>query len=408
MSEHNITVQGGSSVRLKTAGKYCDRDILVHTEAVEEKDVNFYDYDGTLLYSYTVAEAQALTELPPAPTPPKDFLVFEEWNWTLDQIKDYNDPVQVGAIYKPVDDKTRVVIQIDEDWQKEVVIRYKQWGGSLTVDWGDGNVEEPTTVSSGTAFTVNHTYAESGSYIITIEANSTWDFGHSTQTTPFFGNQTTKNGAVALREVYCGAKARTVVYAFYNARRLNTITLSKSQNRIWAYAFYVCQTLKAILFPSTMTTIDTTAFYHSKMLGVCSLSPNIETITPPETFTECRIRRFTIPKKIKTIGVRGGYCERMVLKSGLTEIANYCFYENEVMTELTLPETVTSIGANAFYNTFSMLRLRFLPTTPPTVANANAFTGMPATCIVEVPAASLDAYKNATNYGTIAAQMVGV
>jgi hypothetical protein len=29
MSEHNITVQGGSSVRLKTAGKYCDRDIVV-------------------------------------------------------------------------------------------------------------------------------------------------------------------------------------------------------------------------------------------------------------------------------------------------------------------------------------------------------------------------------------------
>lgn len=32
MSEHNITVQGGSSVRLPTAGKYCDRDILVHAE----------------------------------------------------------------------------------------------------------------------------------------------------------------------------------------------------------------------------------------------------------------------------------------------------------------------------------------------------------------------------------------
>ena len=29
MSEHNITVDGGSSVRLKTAGKYCDRDIVV-------------------------------------------------------------------------------------------------------------------------------------------------------------------------------------------------------------------------------------------------------------------------------------------------------------------------------------------------------------------------------------------
>ena len=29
MSEHNITLDGGSSVRLKTAGKYCDRDIIV-------------------------------------------------------------------------------------------------------------------------------------------------------------------------------------------------------------------------------------------------------------------------------------------------------------------------------------------------------------------------------------------
>ena len=26
---HNITIEGGKSVRLKTAGKYCDRDILV-------------------------------------------------------------------------------------------------------------------------------------------------------------------------------------------------------------------------------------------------------------------------------------------------------------------------------------------------------------------------------------------
>jgi hypothetical protein len=29
---HNITVEGGTSVRLKTAGKYCDRDIIVTAE----------------------------------------------------------------------------------------------------------------------------------------------------------------------------------------------------------------------------------------------------------------------------------------------------------------------------------------------------------------------------------------
>src|SRR5574344_498215 len=36
--------------------------------SANRKDVNFYDYDGTLLYSYTLAEAQALTALPDQPT----------------------------------------------------------------------------------------------------------------------------------------------------------------------------------------------------------------------------------------------------------------------------------------------------------------------------------------------------
>ena len=29
---HNITIEGGSSVRLPTAGKYCDRDIIIKAE----------------------------------------------------------------------------------------------------------------------------------------------------------------------------------------------------------------------------------------------------------------------------------------------------------------------------------------------------------------------------------------
>lgn len=318
---HNITVEGGKSVRLLAAGKYCDRDIVVTAEGggyapVVEKDVNFYDYDGTLLYSYTIEEAQALTELPPAPTPPKDFLEFQEWNWTLAQIKDYNDPVQVGAIYKPVDDKTRVVIQIDEDWQKEVVIRYKQWGVSVTVDWGDGSAaeeNEEVDSSGGIACTANHTYAEKGTYVITLEASGTWDLGHATAATPFFGNLTTENGSVALREVYVGGKARLLSYAFYKARKLEVATLSTSQTRIYPYAFRD-SSIKAIVVPSTLTSIDYAAFYYAKKLNVCSFSPSVESI------------------------------------------------------------------------------------------NTDQFT----LCIVEVPAASLDAYKNATNYGTIATQMVGV
>lgn len=56
MSEHNITVEGGTSVRLKTAGKYCDRDIVVTASGGGDaglpdgyKRVDFIEFTGDQL-----------------------------------------------------------------------------------------------------------------------------------------------------------------------------------------------------------------------------------------------------------------------------------------------------------------------------------------------------------------------
>ena len=48
MSEFNITVKSGASVRLKTAGKYCDRDIVVKAEggSVNAEKIAFVLGDG--------------------------------------------------------------------------------------------------------------------------------------------------------------------------------------------------------------------------------------------------------------------------------------------------------------------------------------------------------------------------
>ena len=50
MSEHNISVQAGQSLRLLTAGKYCDRDIVVTAEGSGGGDGRELDalLDGTL------------------------------------------------------------------------------------------------------------------------------------------------------------------------------------------------------------------------------------------------------------------------------------------------------------------------------------------------------------------------
>ncbi len=50
MSEFNITVEGGSSVKLPTSGKYCDRDIVITATGSGGGEIN----TGTCSISITV------------------------------------------------------------------------------------------------------------------------------------------------------------------------------------------------------------------------------------------------------------------------------------------------------------------------------------------------------------------
>lgn len=60
----------------------------------EPADIEFIDYDGTILYEYTFAEIQELTELPALPT--HENLVNEGWNYTLDELKNPIDYIEVA------------------------------------------------------------------------------------------------------------------------------------------------------------------------------------------------------------------------------------------------------------------------------------------------------------------------
>ena len=82
--------------------------------SVEKKDVNFYDWEGTLLFGYSVEEVQAMTSLPALDTSPNyqtvdhDLLVFQEWTRNLTNIKTWvrnhsDQSLGVGAIYTTTD-----------------------------------------------------------------------------------------------------------------------------------------------------------------------------------------------------------------------------------------------------------------------------------------------------------------
>lgn len=81
----------------------------------EWKDVNFIDYDGKNLYSYTAQEALNLSELPELPNRSSEGLTCQEWNYTLEQVKSNVNSCgkcTVGATYTTTDGKTHLFITI--------------------------------------------------------------------------------------------------------------------------------------------------------------------------------------------------------------------------------------------------------------------------------------------------------
>lgn len=411
MMEFAVTISGGESKRLKTGGKYCPGDILVTAggnanaaaKPVEPKDVNFYDYDGTLLYAYTLEELQALTVLPPLPN--QEGLTCQGWNWTLGDLKAYAKPYDIMPYYVTNDGATWFDLVNDTDRNIAVTFRWKQYTNKTqpVLDFGDGSGTFATeAVTNGETVSCTHAYAP-GTY--RAKLSGYYDLGGT-------GNAISdiqETGSVLLRRVFLGETPAAVGnYAFRNSCQLETITITKNCITKSTQMFQYCTNLKALII-NCKDTLSASTVTECNSMSVFSLSNGIKV---QNALTKCRsLKRLCIPDTVTT--VNGGYSDNAAVKyvnipSSLTAISSNSFLRNYALRMLDIPEKVTSIGSSAFYDCMSLHTLRFHSATPPTVANANAFTGIPATCIVEVPEGSLAAYQTATNYGKVAAQMVGV
>lgn len=137
-------------------------------EEAPENDVNFYDYDGFRVASYTIEEAKALTALP---TPPQHTgLTFQEWNWTLSDITSYNRRfIDIGANYAPMDGKCHIKVHIPYNNFEFALNTSRRDSTATTFDWGDG------TTSAWAANLTYHTYTLAGDYDITVYPNVATD-----------------------------------------------------------------------------------------------------------------------------------------------------------------------------------------------------------------------------------------
>ena len=96
----------------------------------------------------------------------------------------------------------------------------------------------------------------------------------------------------------------------------------------------------------------------------------------------------------------------IILPQNLAKIDSSCF-EGALIKQITIPDTVTEIGNNAFYGCYQLASITCLAATPPALGSG-AFTSDTEGFTIKVPAASVAAYKAATNWSTYADYIVGV
>ena len=352
------------------------------------KAVNFIDYDGSVLYSYSESDALALTDLPANPS--HSGLTAQGWNWTLAQIKAQlaampGVPVWVGQMYITDDGKTRIYCHFETGR----LAPYLGLGvnGTVTVDWGDGSSTDTLTGTSLTTVkTVQHTYSAAGDYTITLTVMSgSFEFFGASNVAHILkkSTETTANinrvYANAVQRVEMGANANIGYYAFYYCSSLTSITIPDGVTSIGDNAFYYCYSLASITIPDGVTSIGSTA------VRSCSSLTSI-----------------TIPDGVTSIGSSAfQYCYSLAsitIPDGVTSIGSSAFSNCSSLASITIPDGVTSISSNTFQNCYGLGEIHFLPTTPPTVSAANAFQNLQTDCKIYVPAGSLAAYTSATNY----------
>lgn len=369
---------------------------------LEEKDVNFYDYDGTLLYSYTLDELQALTELPPNAS--HDGLVGQGWNWSLEGLKENNGPLDVAALYITEDEATWFDLENDLGRDVEVTFLWRQYSANgARIDFGDGSDVHTDPAASGD-LSVKHTYRP-GKY----RAKISGEYNLRGTATSCCVNDIAAGGSSILRRVYFGFGGYLYGHSFLNCIHLETITLCDGLGFSGVQIFNNCARLKFCYTSNCGDAIGVSsgAFGNGHRARIVSFGESITlTYSVPSD-----IERGVFARKLSLNSanfVNNYVINRIVITEATTLLAQRFIQSCFSLRELTIPAQVETINAYAFNGTSNLRRLRFERETPPSIANANAFTNFPTDCIVEVPAASLAAYQTATNYATIAAQMVGV
>ena len=129
-------------------------------------------------------------------------------------------------------------------------------------------------------------------------------------------------------------------------------------------------------------------------------------------FYKCiNLMSVTIPEGVNRIGEFAfSSCpilRSVIIPNSVTSIGTSAFHTCTALEGVIIPGSVTSIDDSAFKKCIGLKRVIVKALTPPDI-QGETFFNVPATCSFEVPLESVEAYKTAENWSSIASQIIAI
>ena len=337
-------------------------NITVAPVPVQNPALVLWDWEGTKLAEYSREDVLALTELPAPSALPAyanvdhELLLFQEWNWTLENIKTW--------------------IQNHEGATRDVGAIYTTTDGVNHNYWNSPRLDTATTIS--------------------MQKRGVTSIGNNA-----FSN------CISLTRINIPDSVTSIGNnAFYDCYSLTQINIPDSVTSIGAYAFYDCYSLTQINIPDSVTSIGNNAFQYCYSLTQINIPDSVTSIEN-YAFQYCySLTSINIPDSVTSIKTYAfQYCfslTRINIPDSLTSIGAYAFQYCYSLTRINIPDSVTSIKTYAFYDCYSLCDI--LNESKSALVNTNAFDNLPSIYRIYVPRADLSWHETGTNWATIYAQ----
>ena len=168
-------------------------------------------------------------------------------------------------------------------------------------------------------------------------------------------------------------------YAFYGCSNLDSVSIGNGVTSIGAAAFENCFSLKSVIFNATNCTkmglYYSPVFRHCSSLSSITIGNEVQTI-PDNAFRGCSgLITITIPKNVTSIGNSAFMDCSGLTRVDITDLTAWCniefsssdsnplFYAKKLylngdnLTNLQIPDEITSIGKYSFYNCTGLTKL---------------------------------------------------